>query len=292
MAEQIQDIKRRIKGINSTAHITNAMKLVSAAKLRRAKGVYEHSKLYLNRIIESIDEIFDNVPQIPRDYVLGAREIKKTCYVVITSNTGLCGSFNGNVIRTAEKAILESKHDVTLVNIGSKGKEYFEHRGRNLLMTYDLPTESIDYDKVKEISNPLIEKYMGREIDEIVLIFTSYINTLKQEVVEKHILPVDVEGRNNNCSTNKKGHTNMIEYEPGIEEVFRYMVGKYVEMTLYNAVIESATCEHAARRQAMENASDNAHDMLMLLQMQYNRARQSQITGEIIEIVSGSEALG
>lgn len=291
MAEQIQDIKRRIRGINSTEHITNAMKLVSASKLRRAKAVYEHSKMYLDRILESIDEIFDNTSKIPDKFVLGKRKVDSTCYIVITSNTGLCGSFNGNVIREAEKAIQTCQHPVKLVNIGSKGREYFEHRGRKMEHAYDLTTESIDYDKVKEISKPLVEKYMSGEIGEIVLVFTSYINTLKQEVIKKHILPVDIDAREERHDE-KKEYVNVIEYGPSVEEVFNYMVGKYVEMTLYNAVIESATCEHAARRQAMENASDNARDMLMLLRMQYNRARQSQITGEIIEIVSGSEALG
>ena len=127
---------------------------------------------------------------------------------------------------------------------------------------------------------------MSGEIDEIVLVYTSYVNTLKQEVVRKRVLPVDISERNVSSS-----NINVIEYEPSVNEVFRYLVSKYMEMTLYSAVIESATCEHAARRQAMENANDNASDMLKLLMTEYNRARQSQITNEIIEIVSGSEAL-
>ncbi|OLR56088.1 ATP synthase F1 subunit gamma [Hornefia porci] len=286
MAEQMQDIKRRIKSINSTERITNAMKLVSAAKLRRAKAIYEHSKLYLDRIIESIDEAFDNGQKVPKELILGSREMKTSCYVIITSSTGLCGSFNGNVIREAEATIRRKGREAVLVDIGSKGREYFERRGYDVIIEHDPPADTVDYEEVKKLVRPLFEKYMSGEIDEIVLVYTSYVNTLKQEVVRKRILPVDISKR-----SVKSSNINVIEYEPSVNEVFRYLVSKYMEMTLYSAVIESATCEHAARRQAMENANDNASDMLKLLMTEYNRARQSQITNEIIEIVSGSEAL-
>lgn len=286
MAEQMQDIKRRIKSINSTERITNAMKLVSAAKLRRAKTVYLQSKLCLDRIIASVDEAFDNGQEVPEYLLAGNREIKKTCYVVITSSTGLCGSFNGNVIRNAEEAIKAGNHEAVLANIGSKGREYFERRDVEVLIAHDQPADTVDYGEVASLIAPLLEKYVAGEIDEIVLVYTSYVNTLKQEVVQRRLLPIDLSQREV-----KSTSVNSMEYEPSAEEVFRYMVRKYLEMTLYSAVIESATCEHAARRQAMENANDNASEMLKVLQTQYNRARQTQITNEIIEIVSGSEAL-
>ena len=285
MAEQMQDIKRRIRSISSTERITNAMKRVSAAKLRRAKAAFEHSKLYLDPIIESIDESFDNSQSVPKDFILGNREIRKTCYIIITSNNGLCGSFNGNVLRATEDAIREGHHDVTLVTIGSRGREYFERRNIPVTMQYDEPADTIHYEDVKAITEPLLEKYLAGEIDEIRLIYTSYVNTLSQEVTDRHIFPIDM-------SHHKHGtKEENIEYEPSAEEVFQYLTSKYLEMTLYSATIESAACEHAARRQAMENASDSAAEMLADLKLQYNRARQAQITDEIIEIVSGAEAL-
>ena len=286
MAEQMQGIKRRIKSIGSTERITNAMKLVSAAKLRRAKSVYEHSKLCLSRITASIEEAFENAEVIPKQYLLGSREIKTTAYIIITSSTGLCGSFNGNVIRRTEEEI-RAKGDIPeLITIGSKAREYFERRNVDIMVSHDATADSVTYEETKSIAEALVEKYLSGEIDEIELIYTSYINTLKQEVVVKRILPIDL-GEHVPTSTK----INSVEYDPSPEDVFVYLCEKLFEMRLYSAVIESSTCEHAARRQAMENANDNAADMLSMLQLEYNRATQSQITDEIIEIVSGSEAL-
>jgi F-type H+-transporting ATPase subunit gamma len=286
MAEQMQGIKRRIKSISSTERITNAMKLVSAAKLRRAKAVYEHSKFFLDRITDSMDETFDNAGSVPKEFLVGSREIKTTCYIIMTSSTGLCGSFNGNVIRYTEKLVHESQHDAKLVTVGSKGREYFQRRDYEILITHDATADTVTYEETKDISVPLIEKYRAGEIDEIVLVYTSYVNTLKQEVITRRILPIDMSEHHQDG----EHHSHAVEYEPSAEEVFNYLVPKYFELRLYSAAIESATCEHAARRQAMENANDNASDMLTLLQVKYNRARQSQITDAIIEIVSGSEA--
>ncbi len=309
MAEQMQGIKRRIRSINSTERITNAMKLVSAAKLRRAKAVYEHSKLFLDRIKASMDETFDNAGSVPKQFLVGSREIKTTCLVIMTSSTGLCGSFNGNVIRYTEKLIEEAHHDAKLVTIGSKGREHFQRMDYDILIEHDGTADTVTFEETQDIAGPLIQKYLSGEIDEIILVYTSYINTLKQEVTTRRILPIDMdeikadekaedkiidkaEGRNPESTGDQTSgqQFHSIEYEPSAEEVFGYLVPKYFQLHLYSAAIESATCEHAARRQAMENANDNASDMLTMLQIKYNRARQSQITDAIIEIVSGSEA--
>ena len=135
MAEQMQDIKRRIKSIGSTERITNAMKLVSAAKLRHAKSVYEHSRSYLGRIIASIDEAFDDDTEVPGYLLKGNREIKTTCVIMLTSSTGLCGSFNGNVIRATEDVVAELGNEVKMVNIGTKGKDYFAVAERSSSLT-------------------------------------------------------------------------------------------------------------------------------------------------------------
>lgn len=286
MAEQMQGIKRRIKSISSTERITNAMKLVSAAKLRRAKAVYEQSQLFLQKIIDAIDETFDNAGSVPKDFLKGSREIHTTCFVILTSSTGLCGSFNGNVIRATESALKNSTTATKLVTIGTKGKDHFKRQNVEVLLEHDTPADTVTYAETKEISDALIEKYRSGEIDEIVLVYTSYINTLKQEVVEQRILPIDMEQH----VPNNSQRSNAVEYAPSAEDVFDYLIPKYFGLKLYGATIESATCEHAARRSAMENANDNASDMLNELQVSYNRARQAQITNAIIEIVSGAEA--
>lgn len=280
-----QDIKRRIKSVTSTEHITNAMKLVSAGKLRKAKATFEKTNENFHYITHSIAEIFNNSSEVPGHYLLGNREIKTTCYIIVTSSKGLCGGFNSNVIKEAERDILADWEKPVIIAIGNKGKEYFQKRGYDIYSEYLEPPESISFLETQEMSRPIIEMYNSGEIDEVVLIYTSFISSLEQEVKNVTLLPFDIERDPEIMQLEKE-----VEYEPSVEAVFNYLIPKYVEMMVYAAVVESATCEHAARRMAMENATDNAREMLDNLSLHYNRARQSAITDQIIEIVAGSEA--
>lgn len=285
MGENMQDIKRRIKSVSSTMQITNAMKLVSAAKLRKARATFEKTTEYFNFITHTIEEIFNNNSEVPPEYLAGNREIKNTCYIVVTSCRGLCGVFNNNIIKEAEKDFHEDWEKPVIVAIGTKGKEYFEKRGYEIYKEYLAPPEDISFLETREISKPIIDMYDRGEIDEIVLIYTGFKNSIEQEVKNVILLPFDIQP-----DPDILIHDQEVEYEPSVEEVFNYLVPKYVEMMIYAAVVESATCEHAARRLAMENATDNASDMLGSLSQYYNRARQAEITDEIIEIVAGAEA--
>ena len=283
--ESIQDIKRRIKSVSSTERITNSMKLVSAGKLRRAKAIFEKTNENSHFITNTIRELFNSGSEIPQEYLAGNREIKTTAYIVVTSGRGLCGGFNSNIIKEAQREIDSDWEPPVIVAVGSKGKEYFEKHGYNVHSSYLAPPESISFLETKELSAPILEMYDNKEIDEVILIYTSFISTMEQEVKNEVILPFEVETDPEFMTVNK-----FVEYEPSVEAVFNYLVPKYVETKIYSAVVESATCEHAARRMAMENATDNAREMLDNLNLNYNRARQSAITDEIIEIVAGSEA--
>jgi F-type H+-transporting ATPase subunit gamma len=283
--ESIQDIKRRIRSVSSTERITNSMKLVSAGKLRKAKAIFEKTNENSHFITNTIQELFNSGSEIPQEYLAGNREIKTTLYIVITSGRGLCGGFNTNIIREAQREIDKDWEPPVIVAVGSKGKEYFEKRGYNVHSSYLAPPESISFLETKELSKPILEMYDNKEIDEVILIYTSFISTMEQEVKNETILPFQVEKDPEFMTTSK-----FVEYEPSVEAVFNYLVPKFVETKIYSAVVESATCEHAARRMAMENATDNAREMLDDLNLNYNRARQSAITDEIIEIVAGSEA--
>jgi len=283
-ASSMQDIKRRIKSVTSTEHITNAMKLVSAGKLRKAKATFEKTNENFHFITHTIAEIFHNSSDIPPHYLEGNREIKTTCYIICTSCRGLCGGFNSNVIKEAEREILQDWEKPVIVAIGTKGKEYFEKRGYDIYSEYSAPPESISFLESREISRPIIEMYEKGEIDEVVLIYTAFISSLEQEVRNVTLLPFSIDH-----DPEYIRHEKQVEYEPSVEAVFNYLVPKYVEMMIYSAVVESATCEHAARRMAMENATDNAREMLDNLSLHYNRARQAAITNEIIEIVAGSD---
>ena len=283
--ESIQDIKRRIKSVSSTERITNSMKLVSAGKLRKAKAIFEKTNENSHFITNTIQELFNSGSEIPQEYLAGNREIKTTAYIVVTSGRGLCGGFNSNIIKEAQREIDADWEPPVIVAVGSKGKEYFEKHGYEIHSSYLAPPESISFLETKELSAPILEMYDNKEIDEVVLIYTSFISTMEQQVKNEVILPFEVETDPEFMMSNK-----FVEYEPSVEAVFNYLVPKFVETKIYSAVVESATCEHAARRMAMENATDNAREMLDDLNLNYNSARQSAITDEIIEIVAGSEA--
>ncbi len=282
-ASNMQDIKRRIKSINSIEHITSAMKMVSAAKLRRAKATFEKTTEYFHFITDSIAEIFNNASEVPNKYLEGSREINRTCYIIITSCKGLCGSFNSNVIRAAVREI--GQEQPAIVAVGTRGRDYFRKRGKEIVAEYLAPPESISFLETREISKPVIEMYDSGEIDRVVLVYTSFVNNLEQQVKTVQLLPFKIEKNPEVLRVERE-----VEYEPSVEEVFNYLVPKYVEIVVFGAIIESATCEHAARRMAMESATDNAREMLGDLSLYYNRARQAAITNEIIEVVSGSEA--
>lgn len=285
MAQNMRDIKRRIKSVSSVEHITSAMKLVSAAKLRRAKATFEKTTEYFHFITDSINEIFNNASEVPHKYLQGSREIEKTCYIVITSSKGLCGSFNSNVIKEAAHNIQTETGEAAIVAVGTKGRDYFKKRDVEIISEYVEPPENISFIATREISRPIIELYDKGEIDKVVLVSTMFINNLEQRVRTQQLLPFVIEKNPDVIRVERE-----IEYEPSVDEVFNYLVPKYVEIVVFGAIIESATCEHAARRMAMESATDNAREMLSDLSLFYNRARQAAITSEIIEVISGSEA--
>ncbi len=283
--ESIQDIKRRIKSVSSTERITNSMKLVSAGKLRKARAVFEKTNENSHFITRTIAEMFNSGVDVPEDYLEGSREIKTTAYIVVTSSKGLCGGYNNNVIKEAQAEIDADWEEPVIIAIGGKGKEYFEKRGYEINRAHLTPPENITFLETKELVKPILDMYNKGEVDEIVLIYTSFANAMTQVVKNETLLPFKFEGKPEGT-----GYPKKVDYEPSVDVVFNYLVPKYVEMKIYSAVIESATCEHAARRMAMENATDNAREMLGNLNMTYNRARQTAITNEIIEIVAGSEA--
>lgn len=285
-ASNMRDIKRRIKSVNGMEHITNAMKLVSAAKLRRAKSTFEKTKQYLYCVTESIEEIFNNTSEVPVRYLKRHQENKRTCFIIMTSSRGLCGSYNSNVIKEAVEQIAQCDQKPYIIAIGFKGKEYFMKRGYDIKSEYMLPPESISFIETQEISKPIIDMYNSEEIDEVVMIHTTFVNSMEQAVKSVRLLPFGIE-KDPDLPKLKK----QVDYEPSVDEVFDYLVPKYVEIMVYDAIVESATCEHAARRMAMESATDNAREMIEELNLFYNRTRQAAITNEISEIVGGANAL-
>ena len=284
-----RDIKRRIRSVKSIEQITNAMRLVSSAKLRQSRNIFDKTHEALEFISDSIDQLCGRAEELPPLYLKGTREIKRTCYIVVTSNRGLAGSYNINIIKATEKAIAENAEDKEkplFVCVGGRGEKHFERQGYEIFSNYSDPPENITFLQTRDLIEPIIELYKEGEIDEIVLVSTIFVSTIEQHVIANVLLPFEPSSIDENTKVNK-----FSEYEPDSAEVFNYLVPKYVEIMIYRMLKESATCEHAARRLAMQNATDNARDMTDELELFYNRARQAAITSEITEIVSGADAI-
>ena len=300
----MRDIKRRIRSVTSIEHITNAMKLVSAAKLRRARLVYERTQEFLHYITDRIYEFVGVADEVPSRYLLGSQEIRRTCYIVVTSNRGLAGSYNTNVTKLTEHEIAadadKGKEKPLLVCIGNKGYAHFSKRGHDILSGYVEPLEGVSFVSAAGIAEPVFKLYAEGGVDEVVIIYTTFMSTLEQHAVTKRLLPFEPSleeapagdaARGVPSSDSGASRRNQVEYEPGPEEVLAYLISKYAEIMMYRSITEAATCEHAARRLAMQNATDNAREMIDTLELSFNRARQAAITSEITEIVSGADAV-
>ena len=284
MAESTRDIKRRIRGITNTKQITKAMELVSSAKLRKAREKLEKTRPYFNTVYESINEILSTTKNIRHPF-LEVREVKKSLYVVVTADRGLAGGYNANILRLVENEIKHKKDSVLLITIGYKGRDYFKRRGYNVVGEFVGITEEPYFSDAQEIGKLVMDLYEKKEVDEVKLASTTFITTISQEAKMIKLLP------NESIKKDSEAKTSVVEYEPSPEDVLSYLIPKYIESTIYGALIESSCSEQGARRTAMESATENAEEMIDELTLSFNRARQAAITSELSEIVAGAEAL-
>ena len=283
-SSNMKDIKRRIKSVSSTMQITKAMELVASSKLRKAKEKAEKVKPFFETLYETMWEISYENSTFDSIYVKN-REVKNTLIVVIAGDRGLAGGFNTNVFKMAQERIKEvsQKSSVVILPIGKKSVEYFEKRNFNIVSKYDNIAENITIYDAKEMSDKITTLFFKEKIDRVEIVFTTYVSPLVQEAKYMEVLPIA-------NKSDKKLHKSQTTYEPDPKMLFDILVPKYIEGILYGSVIDSYASEQASRRIAMENASDNAEEMIENLSLLYNRARQSSITQEITEIVSGAEA--
>lgn len=281
----MRDIKRKIRSVNSTKQITKAMELVSTAKLKRARDKLETTKSYFETVKDTVWNILKNSKDLNHEY-LSEREIKKSLYIVITGDRGLCGGYNINAIKKALAGI-EEKEKTSIVAIGQKSRDYFKKKNYEIAGEFIHISEKPDYKHAKNIAKLVLDLYKDEEIDEVNLVYTRFVSTISQDPQMVRLLPVDqAEGPDK-----EEMEFKYVSYEPSPEAVLNYLVPKYIESTVYGALVESAASEQAARRIAMESATDNAEDMIDNLTLSFNQARQAAITQEISEIVGGAEAL-
>ncbi|MBQ8947086.1 MAG: ATP synthase F1 subunit gamma [Lachnospiraceae bacterium] len=282
----MRDIKRRRTSIQSTQQITKAMKLVSTVKLQRAKGRAENAKPYFDSVYETVTSVLSKTRGIVHPFVSGV-DSDRIGIIVITSNRGLAGGYNSNIVRLVRDAGFDpSKTDI--YNIGRKGREGLVRGGYNMAEDYSDCIDAPAYPDAMLIGAKALEDYSSGKIGTLYLAYTRFKNTVVHEPTLLKLLPVDVPEE---AEGEGSGSKAVMNFEPEEEEALELIVPKYVNSLIYGGMIESVASENGARMQAMDSATSNAEEMISKLSLQYNRARQGAITQELTEIIAGANAI-
>lgn len=283
----MRDIKRRKSSISSTQQITNAMKLVSTVKLQKAKTRAEQTNPYFNYMYRTVCSMLAKSKNINHPY-LAAGESDKKAVVVITSNRGLAGGYNSNIV----KLITESgwkKEDLDIYAVGGKGADALNHRGYHIALNASEVMENPNYTDAMDLCDKVLKSFVDGEIGEIYLAYTHFKNTVSQEAKLIKLLPVEVDEAD---IVNSEDSNILMNFEPNEEEALDTIIPKYVTSLFYGALVEAVASENGARMQAMDSATSNAEEMISDLTLKYNRARQGSITQELTEIIAGANAIG
>lgn len=283
----MRDIKRRKGSIQSTQQITKAMKLVSTVKLQRAKQRAEQSKAYFNCMYETVTSMLAKTGGLNHPY-LKAGDSEKKAVIVITSNRGLAGGYNSNVVKLVTMGGFR-KEDLEIYAIGKKGKDALQRRGYTIREENSDIIEEPSYVDAMEISRRLLESYAAGEIGEIYLAYTGFKNTVVHVPTLLKLLPVET--AENGGAAQETGTKAMMNFEPEDDEALDMIIPKYVTSLIYGGLVEACASENGARMQAMDSATTNAEEMIDHLSLMYNRARQGSITQELTEIIAGANAI-
>lgn len=288
MANSLRQVKTRINSTKSTAQITKAMYTVSQSKVKRAEKTYKSYKDFMKRISDMVSLIVEKAGEEYQHPLLTKREVKKTAYFIITSDRGLAGAYNSSI----EKAVTEeikknhkSNDEFITAAVGKKGHFYLKKMGYPMLK--DAPTyvrDDVSFVDIAPLAKSFVEAYLNEEIDKLVIVYNHYVNSLTQEVTFQELLPI----KEPEEVTSK---TDFV-YETGIEKTLDLILPMYVEDIIYGIILDAKTAEHSARMNSMKSATDNADEIIAKLQLLYNRARQSVVTNELIDIIGGANAIG
>jgi F-type H+-transporting ATPase subunit gamma len=284
----LRDIKRRIKAVQSTSKITKAMKMVAAAKFRKAQQRMFELRPYAERMSEGLSRLAGDL-EAEIHPLLVVRPRKNVEVLVITSDRGLCGAFNTNILKAAAKHIADLRGEgfnVSISAVGRKAKDYLKRRNVELRNSWTGISGKISYANAQEIAGDIIENYTDETFDEVIVIYNEFKSVIAQKVIIARLLPLAPIA----AVEDVLPVFNFI-YEPSKEEIFSSLVPKNVEIQIFRALLESQASEEAARMSAMENATKSANEMISKLSLQYNKARQASITKELMDIVGGVEAM-
>ena len=291
----LKAIRIRITSVRSTRQITSAMKMVSAAKLRKAQDKIIKLRPYVNKLQEILGGLSQSLADSAVENVYGRiSEAEKVLVVVITSNKGLCGAFNTNVIKAARRMIDEKyaeqneKGNLKLLTIGRKGYDFFRKQPVTLLPEQNSLLDYVTFDEIGNAAEAIMNSFVSGEYDKVELVYNQFKNAAVQNLITEQFLPVtSIEGENDNFAAAPVDYI----YEPTAEEIVKDLIPKSLKIQFYKAVLDSFVAEHGARMTAMHMATDNASTLINDLTLQYNKERQAAITNQILEVVSGAEAL-
>jgi len=281
----LKEIRGRIKSITSIQKVTSAMKMVAAAKLRTSQSNMEQCRPYSNKISILLNDFLSDCDNINFD-LMQKREVSKTLYVVITSDRGMAGAFNTNILKKAQSDIdVDGKDQARIISIGKKSRDYFKNRNFDVISEHIDFWGELNFDHAINIGNEIVDLFISKKVDKVKVYYNEFKNLATQVMKDIDFLPLE----QFDSSEDKKQMDRL--FEPSKEDILRGLIPKHINVQIWQFLLESYASEQAARMLAMENATDNAGDMIKDLGLQYNKARQSAITTEIIEIVSGANAL-
>ena len=285
----LRDTRRRIRSIESTKKITRAMELIAASRIPKAMGRVNASKPYSAKLIEVIENVGGSGGGASSHMLLEQRPVETVGVVVVASDRGLAGAYATNIIRLAEQAMIDHKNagrDVVLFTVGKKAQSYFRYRGYRINRAWLGVTDTPGYGDARSIANTIMESYASGDVDKVEAYFTTFQSALSQVPTEYDLLPIVPP-----AGSEREGPAVTYEYEPSPAEILDRLLPRYVEATIFSMLLESSASEHSARRRAMKAATDNAEELIRVLTVRANRARQAEITTAITEIVGGAEAL-
>ncbi len=287
----MRDIKRRKESIQSTGQITKAMKLVSTVKLQKARTRAENAKPYFDHMYDTVLSMLRKSGNISHPY-LSAGKSNKKAIIVISSNRGLAGGYNSNILKLVMGSDIK-KEDAVIYAVGRKGKEALARRGYQIAKDYSEVMNAPIYKDAIEIGKAVLDAFVADEVGEIYLAYTSFKNTVSHIPTLIKLLPVDVDAtlRESDNTEDLNERLTLMNYEPAAEEALNLIIPKYINSLIYGALVQALASENGARMQAMDSATNNADDMISDLSLKYNRARQSSITQELTEIIAGANAI-
>lgn len=288
MGNSLADVRKRISSTKSTAQITKAMNMVSSSKVKKAERTYKGYKDFMKNIEDLVKGVLSIADEEYIHPLMQLRKISKVAYLVITSDKGLAGAYNSSVLKKLDELVLNNKNESVAYYCQAIGKKGYSHIKKR---KYDMLEDSlvsvrddVSFLDIEQISNDIIEGYINGKIDKLVVIYNHFVNNISYSTEVKQILPImDIEGEYPSID---------YVYEDGVEKTLDLILPMYIKDVIYGIMLDAKCTEHSARMNSMKNATDNANEIISKLQLLYNRARQNEITTELIDIIGGANAIG